>query len=820
VTSVSINGGPATVTSKDYVVADQNPTGYPEVLEVRDGATHDVDTTYILGNDVIAQVGGDLAAIRYLIQDGHGSTRQLTDAAGAIMDRFAFTGYGMPIGFIPAAAATPYLYSGQRFDALSGLYYMRARMYSPEVGRFTATDPLAGQVGNALSLHRYAYTRNDPVNLVDPTGMYWEDGILQKVEEFGKTASQFSQVFAILGLIGSVVPFFGPLTTAAFAPLNVFLTATGAIGAGLTLLGDIAQVTIMLPSLGRMHQYIESVKPGGTGHVLAIEGAALAAIAVDTIAFGFAAWPLTSPFAPLGAFNWFGLAAMAVQAGATALFSGFAAGQVQHILTFDYKSPQGVYGAKAVLENNEFDYLKILSKSFGIWAQTGVGVYNMTRYTANVITEVGNDSVNKKLRESNLAAAKIAFDRVQHFMGGDFTVDNPAIGWMVRSRHGKEFLRAASFEDQRTLTTFSPSGLITDPAALQAIMFGARSLWETSLGYPLPFIPTVRFTDLPGGVLGEAVATSRDQLGRPTSGMILLDDDAAGRGWFVDSTPLDAREFEHQVDRLTSTASPDSLAAGRFDLLTVLMHELGHLNGFSETALAFGPKMPAFATQQAFNTYGFTAKFTEDHDHLDSEAHPNDLMNETLEPGMRKLPSLLDAQIIQAIGEPIVSPAVAFGNAAPRLDVGMAASEPAQLRAAGAALLDGHAALQDNISNPNQWYVRLDADAALRMLEARRRWPEGAAAAAALAGLQLGRVADNAPSAVDFDAGLESLEDWAAPEQAMQTLSGAHPFAEYAANDASEVNVGRTLATAPQKRYSDLVESLFADGEDENWLWE
>jgi uncharacterized protein RhaS with RHS repeats len=48
-----------------------------------------------------------------------------------------------------------------------GLYYYKARMYSPGLGRFLQTDP----VGTADDLNLYAYVDNNPINLTDPTGL-------------------------------------------------------------------------------------------------------------------------------------------------------------------------------------------------------------------------------------------------------------------------------------------------------------------------------------------------------------------------------------------------------------------------------------------------------------------------------------------------------------------------------------------------------------------------------------------------------------------------------------------------------------------------
>ena len=58
-------------------------------------------------------------------------------------------------------------YTGQRWDAETGLYHYRARYYSPALGRFLTADP----IGYGDGLNVYAYVANDPVNLVDPSGL-------------------------------------------------------------------------------------------------------------------------------------------------------------------------------------------------------------------------------------------------------------------------------------------------------------------------------------------------------------------------------------------------------------------------------------------------------------------------------------------------------------------------------------------------------------------------------------------------------------------------------------------------------------------------
>jgi hypothetical protein len=61
---------------------------------------------------------------------------------------------------------------------------------------------------------------------------------------------------------------------------------------------------------------------------------------------------------------------------------------------------------------------------------------------------------------------------------------------------------------------------------------------------------------------------------------VVVDASAAGFGWFVDQTPLQDNEFANFDGAIT--AKSGSLAAGHMDLLTVLLHELGHFEGWTE----------------------------------------------------------------------------------------------------------------------------------------------------------------------------------------------------------------------------------------------
>jgi Matrixin len=98
-----------------------------------------------------------------------------------------------------------------------------------------------------------------------------------------------------------------------------------------------------------------------------------------------------------------------------------------------------------------------------------------------------------------------------------------------------------------------------------------------------PFLAVARARWVAAG--GDAVALSRVDvrvadlddraLGLKAGSTIWVDRDAAGWGWFVDRTPGDDREF---------ITPGDQGEPGRMDLLTVLMHEFGHVLGHEHEA--------------------------------------------------------------------------------------------------------------------------------------------------------------------------------------------------------------------------------------------
>lgn len=134
-------------------------------------AADGTQTYYVYGLGLIGEET-DGAYLAYH-HDLRGSTVALTDATATVVERFAYSAFAQLVSHPDTLPDTPFLYNGRdgvMMDA-SGLYYMRARYYSPEIRRFVNQDVLLGNVADGLTLNRYAYVTGNPVSYVDPFGL-------------------------------------------------------------------------------------------------------------------------------------------------------------------------------------------------------------------------------------------------------------------------------------------------------------------------------------------------------------------------------------------------------------------------------------------------------------------------------------------------------------------------------------------------------------------------------------------------------------------------------------------------------------------------
>ena len=108
----------------------------------------------------------------------------VTDASGSACWEADYYPYGQektPASFSDTCS-THYKFTGYERDPETdpgngtGNDYAFARYYSPRLGRFMSADPSGGDLSDPQTLNKYAYTRNNPINLIDPSGMDYCSG--------------------------------------------------------------------------------------------------------------------------------------------------------------------------------------------------------------------------------------------------------------------------------------------------------------------------------------------------------------------------------------------------------------------------------------------------------------------------------------------------------------------------------------------------------------------------------------------------------------------------------------------------------------------
>jgi RHS repeat-associated protein len=116
----------------------------------------------------------------YLTADHLGSPRINTDGGGNVVARHDYMPFGEDIATSQRTSGVGYIsdsvrqkFTGYEHDGETGLEFAYARYYGSSQGRFTSTDPFmgSGRTGSPQSWNRYAYVLNNPLRLVDPTGM-------------------------------------------------------------------------------------------------------------------------------------------------------------------------------------------------------------------------------------------------------------------------------------------------------------------------------------------------------------------------------------------------------------------------------------------------------------------------------------------------------------------------------------------------------------------------------------------------------------------------------------------------------------------------
>ena len=161
----------------------------PQVVAERDGSGGLV-RRYVDGLDAISVTGSNKTG--YFHYDGLGSVTNLTSSTGTSWWTYNYFPYGAVRTETKnnnQALDNSLRFAGEYLDP-TGVYYLRAREYDPNIGRFISPDPAQRDLGQ-MYLAPCAYAKDNPVRFVDPNGLESQDA----------GACPVATVLAVLGVI-------------------------------------------------------------------------------------------------------------------------------------------------------------------------------------------------------------------------------------------------------------------------------------------------------------------------------------------------------------------------------------------------------------------------------------------------------------------------------------------------------------------------------------------------------------------------------------------------------------------------------------------
>ncbi|HOT92942.1 MAG TPA: N-acetylmuramoyl-L-alanine amidase [Anaerolineae bacterium] len=172
ITATGVLTTPAVFT-REYVFDGLDPVA--EVEYTGASVTPTVQSAYVYGNGRMVELvrTENVTTTTYWYHyDGLGSVVALTNEAGADVCQWKYDEYGNPLQDCPEL--NHYTYTGQEYDAETGLTHFFARYYDAETGVWTTQDKYRGNFRYPLTLYRYMYAGNSPINIIDLLGYGWK----------------------------------------------------------------------------------------------------------------------------------------------------------------------------------------------------------------------------------------------------------------------------------------------------------------------------------------------------------------------------------------------------------------------------------------------------------------------------------------------------------------------------------------------------------------------------------------------------------------------------------------------------------------------
>ena len=191
----------------------------------------------------------------YYQKNIQGDILKIYDGNGNLYAEYGYDAWGkctIKTNVSGIAAINPFRYRGYYLDDETGLYYLNARYYDPEIGRFISPDSIDYLDPESINgLNIYIYCGNNPVMNIDPSGhfafillfaaAFIGFGLSFSISVLTQAAFNNGHVNWLNALIDGL---FGAISGALAMIPGLGPVATGVINVGLTLLNGIITTSI------------------------------------------------------------------------------------------------------------------------------------------------------------------------------------------------------------------------------------------------------------------------------------------------------------------------------------------------------------------------------------------------------------------------------------------------------------------------------------------------------------------------------------------------------------------------------------------------